>query len=230
MPILTNLPLDITLDQVLLGQGADPQIIRARRPRLVTAAERALTEGLPLLAPQVAYEQLAVKEVRHERILFENGESLTGPLIAQQLMSAQSVVILLCTVGPAIEELSLRYVESDPVHSFALYGVGSAATEALSTAACRYFGQQAAEQGLLTTVPLNPGLEGWPIERGQPEIFGIIDSKAIGVQLLPSFVMRPVKSTSLVVGLGKEIDTSARICDFCAKRYTCAFQDHYSHP
>jgi len=227
MHLLNDLPLSITLDQVLLGQGADPQVIRARRPRLVAAAERALAEGLPLLTPRVAYEQLVVREIRHERILLENGESLTGPLIAQQLMSAQSVVILVCTVGPAIEELSLGYVESDPVHSFALYGVGSAATEALGTAACRYFGEQAAKQGLLTTIPLSPGLEGWPVERGQPEIFRILDASAIGVELLPSYVMRPAKSTSLVVGIGKQIDTSARICDFCARHYTCAFQDHY---
>ena len=227
MPILTDLPIEVTVDQVLLGQGADPQIIRARRPKLVTAAERALVEGLPLLAPVVAYEQLAVKEVRHERILLENDAALTGPLITQQLMSAQSVVVLLCTVGDAIEKLSLRALESDPVHSLALYGVGSAATEALSTAACRYFGQQAAEQGLLTTVPLSPGLEGWPVERGQPEIFRILDAAAIGVELLPSFLMRPVKSTSLVVGVSKHIDTSAHICDFCSRRYTCSFQEQY---
>ena len=227
MPILPDLPLDITIDQVLLGQGADPQVIRARRPRLVAAAERALAEGLPLLAPRVAYEQLPVKEVRHERILLENGHALTGPLVAGQLMTAEKVVVLLCTVGDAIEKLSLRTLESDPVHSLALYGVGSAATEALSTAACRYFGEQAARQGLLSTVPLSPGLEGWPVERGQPEVFRILDAAAIGVELLPSFLMRPVKSTSLVVGIGKHIDTSARFCDFCSRRYTCAFQEQY---
>ncbi len=227
MPLLPDLPLDITIDQVLLGQGADPQVIRARRPRLVAAAERALAEGLPLLAPRVVYEQLVVREVRHERILLENGHALTGPLVAGQLMAAQSVVVLLCTVGDSIEKLSLRTLESDPVHSLALYGVGSAATEALSTAACRHFGEQAARQGLLTTVPLSPGLEGWPVERGQPEVFRILDAAAIGVELLPSFLMRPVKSTSLVVGVGKHIDTSARICDFCSRRYTCAFQEQY---
>lgn len=228
MPILANLPFDLAIDQVLLGQGADPQIIRARRPRLVAAAERALAEGLPLLAPRVVYEQVAVREVHHERILLENGQALSGPLVAGQLMSAESVVVLLCTVGDAIEKLSLRYLESDPLHSLALYGVGSAAAEALSTAACHYFGEQTAQQGLLTTVPLSPGLDGWPVERGQPEVFRILDAAAIGVELLPSLLMRPAKSTSLVVGIGKNFDTSARICDFCARRYSCAFQDHYA--
>ncbi len=226
MPLLPALSFDLTIDQVLLGQGARPQALRARRPRLVAAAKRALAEGLPLLAPRVVYEQLKILEVRHERILLENGHVLSGPLVARQLMSAQSVVVLLCTVGDVIEKLSLRYLESDPLHSLALYGVGSAAAEALSAAACHYFGEQAARQGLETTVPLSPGLEGWPVERGQPEVFRILDAAAIGVELLPSFLMRPVKSTSLVVGMGKSIHTSSRICDFCSRRYACAFQDH----
>jgi hypothetical protein len=225
MPTLTNWTLNLTIDQVLLGQGADPQIIRIRRPKLVAAAERALMEGLPLIAPVVAYEQLNVKAVRHEQILLDGGAALTGPLIARHLMTARSVVAMLCTIGPALEELSLRYLESNPIHSLALYGVGSAATEALSTAACRYFGEQAAQSGLLTTSPLSPGLEGWPVERGQPEIFRIIDAAAVGVTLLPSLVMRPVKSLSLVIGVGSQIDTSARICDFCSKRETCTFQN-----
>lgn len=228
MPILTNWTLDITPDQVLTGQGADPRIIRARRPRLVAAAERALAEGLPLVAPVVAWAQLAVREVRHERIVLENGAALTGPLVARQLMTAQSVVAMVCTIGPALEELSLGCVESDPVYSLALYGVGSAAAEALSTAACRYFGEQAEKAGLLTTIPLSPGLEGWPVDRGQPEIFNLVNAAEAGVSLLPSFIMRPVKSVSLVVGFGQQIDTAARICDFCSKRTTCTFQDHYA--
>lgn len=228
MPLLTDWMLEINIDQVLLGQGANPQIVRARRPRLVAAAERALAEGLPLIAPAVAVGQYAIQEIRHERILLENGATLSGPLVARQLMSARSIVAMVCTIGPALEELSLSYVESDPIHSLALYGVGSAAAEALSTAACQYYSSQAAQAGLLTTIPLSPGLEGWPVDRGQPEIFRLVDSAAAGVTLLPSFIMRPVKSVSLVIGLGEQIDTAARICDFCSRRETCTFQDHYA--
>jgi len=144
--------------------------------------------------------------------------------VAGQLRDAQSVVILVCTVGNPIERLSLQYLESDPLHSLALYGVGSAAVESLSVAACHYFREQAAQQGLLTTIPITPGLEGWPIEQGQPEIFHIVNAAAIGVDLLPSFTMRPIKSTSLMIGMGTHIDTSGGICYFCSKYSVCAFQ------
>lgn len=227
MPVLTDLSFELTVDQVLLGQGADPAIIRARRPMLVEAAERALDDGAPLLRPVVAYERRDVKEILHERILLDGGAALTGPLVARQLLGARSVVAMVCTIGPALEQASLRCAMEDPVHSLALYGVGSAAAEALSTAACSHFGQQAAVSGLQTTIPLSPGLDGWPVERGQPEIFRLVDAAAAGVTLLPSLVMKPVKSVSLVIGIGEQFDADARVCDFCAKRTTCTFQSHY---
>ena len=36
------------------AQGADPKIIRLRKPAIVTAAEEALATGIPLLAPAIA--------------------------------------------------------------------------------------------------------------------------------------------------------------------------------
>ena len=45
--------LNITVDSVLRGQGADPDIIRTRSPRLIDIAEGALAEALDLLDPEV---------------------------------------------------------------------------------------------------------------------------------------------------------------------------------
>jgi hypothetical protein len=38
--------LAFDVDDILRGQGAIPEIIRTRRPSLVSAAQRALAEGL----------------------------------------------------------------------------------------------------------------------------------------------------------------------------------------
>ena len=55
MHILREWDLQIDVDGVLRGQGADPAIIRSRSPRLVACAEQALEEGLQYLQPAVAY-------------------------------------------------------------------------------------------------------------------------------------------------------------------------------
>lgn len=222
MPILRDWTIEIGVDDVLRGQAADPQVMRARRPGLVGVAERAIKAGLPLAAPVVAYRQVAVQRVKHDQIMLAGGHTLSGPLAARMLAPARQVVAAVCSIGPALETLSREFFESDPLFSLALYGVGSAAVEALSMAACRHFGAQSAQPGWHSTAPLSPGLEGWPLARGQSEIFALVPEAAgAGISLLSSSAMLPRKSVSLVIGLGPNVDAEASICDFCAARHAC---------
>lgn len=70
--------LQVSVDQVLRGQGADPEAVRRRRPALVEAAEWALGEGQPLLRPAVLLEELVVEELRHEWLSLAGGGRLKG--------------------------------------------------------------------------------------------------------------------------------------------------------
>jgi len=58
MPLIKNWNLVLEVDQVLRAQGADPAILRTRRPALVEIAQQALEEGLPLLEPAVLYGEM----------------------------------------------------------------------------------------------------------------------------------------------------------------------------
>jgi hypothetical protein len=40
--------------------------------------------------------------------------------------------------------------------------------------------------------------------------------------------MIPQKSLTMVMGIGVEMNSSARTCDYCAMRETCRYQDHYT--
>jgi hypothetical protein len=227
MPLLRDWNLPIDVDQILRGQGADPAAIRARRPALVQAAEQALQEGLVHLAPVAAYRELAIESLRHERLVLQGGGELTGPLIAQHLRSAQQVVILICTIGDALERLVSRAMSEDPVRGLALDGLGSAAAEGLAAAAATHFEDRAKAQGLQTTIPLSPGMVGWPVEEGQAQVFSLVDADQAGITLTPGGMMIPRKSISLVLGVGQDVAAEGRACDFCNLRETCRYQDHY---
>jgi hypothetical protein len=227
MPLLRDWDLSLDVDQVLRAQGADPAVIRARRPALVDAAEQALQEGLAYLAPVAAYRELAVESLRHER-LFLTGGVLTGPLVAQHLRSAQQVVVLACTIGDALERVISEAMSEDPVRGLALDGLGSAAAEGLAAAAAAHFEDQARAQGLQTTIPLSPGMVGWPVEEGQAEIFSLVDGGEAGISLTSGGMMVPRKSISLVLGVGKDVAAEGRACDFCNLRETCRYQNHYA--
>jgi hypothetical protein len=54
MPVLRDWELALDADKVLWGQGADPALVRVRRPRLVAIAEATIAEGRPLLTPATA--------------------------------------------------------------------------------------------------------------------------------------------------------------------------------
>ncbi len=222
MPILCDWTINISVDDVLRCQGANPQVVRARRPGLVRLAERALTDGLPLAEPAAVYAIWDVSRVQHNRVILSGGPTLSGVLVGRMLSAARAVAAVVCTIGSALETLSLEALSTDPPLSLALDGVGSAAVEALSMAICRYFGDWANVRRWQSTPPLSPGLEGWPLLHGQAEIFALLPETAqAGIRLLPSGGMLPRKSLSLVIGLGPNVDASADMCDFCASRHAC---------
>ena len=107
---LGKLDLAFDADAVMRGQGADPAMLRARRPALAQIAEQALEEGSPLVEPSVICRAFEVEGVRHERLLLEGGVELRGKLIAEHLGMAKRVYVLLCTIGPMLEHVCGRDV------------------------------------------------------------------------------------------------------------------------
>lgn len=224
VPILRDWDLTLSADDVLRAQGGDPASIRARRPQFVEIAEQALAEGVPLLQPAVLYQRLAVKSLIHERILLDGGGVLSGPLVGRHLAASSQVAVVACTVGPELEKRAAAAMASGWAHGLALDGVGSAAAEALAEAACHTLEEQAAQEGLKTTTPINPGLVGWPVPEGQQQIFGLLDTLAIGLTLLPTGLMLPQKSVSLVIGLGANVVSEGVPCDYCGMRERCRYR------
>ena len=228
MPILEDWDLSVDVDQILRGQGADPQLVRMRSPKIVEAAEWALNEGLDLIQPRVLYESYEVEELRHEKLRLQSGSELSGKLITQHLGPASSVVIILCTIGAELERRSNEVSSEDLILGLALDGLGSAAVEILANATCNFFETQASTLDQSTSIPLSPGMLEWTVEVGQREIFDLLDSNKINVSLTESMLMIPKKSLTFVLGMGAEILELGTSCDYCSLRETCRYQDHYA--
>jgi hypothetical protein len=219
--------LDINVDSVLRGQGADPKSIRKRSPRLVEVAARALDMAITLVEPKVTWKQVGVKSLKHEKLELEDGTLLRGPLVSQHLVGADAVMAVLCTVGSKIDQHATETMAADMVLGLAIDGVGSAAVEALANAFCRTNEIEAEAKGLKTTMPLSPGMIGWSVEEGQPVIFDLLESSEIGIELTPHKIMVPRKSLSMLIGVGTGLGEQASTCDYCAMKETCQYQDHY---
>ena len=223
--IKEDLPIDV--ESVLRGQGANPEVIRSRRPRLFSMAERALDEGKELLRPAVLYRQLQVKETRHDQLILENQFKLSGEIVSRHLISVQSIIAIICTIGKELENYASRFSDSNLSYGLALDGVGSAGVESLANAVCNYFEKENLKKGFRTTMPLSPGMLGWPVEKGQPILFEILQPGKIGIALNPQYMMSPRKSVSILIGVGKELGNSGNPCDYCAMNAICRYKDQY---
>jgi len=223
MTVLDKWDLRLNVDAV---QGADPAAIRKRSPRLVESAGRALEEGNLLLQPRVIARRLLIEDLQHERLKLEGNGRLSGGLLAEHMGGAQEVVIVLCTVGEELERRAAEISREDAVYGLALDGVGSAGVEALANAACALFEKEASEADCQVTIPLSPGMVGWSVEQGQPQIFDLLDAGEIGVRLTESMMMVPRKSLTFVLGIGRELITGGRTCDYCSLKETCRYRDH----
>jgi hypothetical protein len=227
--VISNWKLVVDSDMVLRGQGADPSIIRKRKPRLVEIAEQALEEGMSLIAPVAVYCVLDVKAFRHEIFELSNGTKLSGAPLSQHLAPAKQIAAIVCTLGDSLEQRVSTLMHSDPSYAFALDGFGSAAMEALGGAVCSTLDNEVKTIGAHTSVPLSPGILGWAVDVGQAQIFSILDTAKIGVSLNDSAQMTPHKSISMVLGIGATPFGEGRMCDFCGLRETCRYQNREGH-
>ena len=219
--------LEFDVDAVLRGQGANPAVLRARRPGLVRLAERAMQEGQPLIDPRIVHRDFAVQSVRHNHLELEGGARLRGKLVVHELAQARRIHVLLCTIGTGIEDQVSVAWKSNPAYGLALDGVGSAAVEALANQVCRSLELLEQAHGWQTTIPLSPGMADWTVEQGQPDIFRLLEREELPVVLSPNYLMQPRKSLTMVIGAGPETSSTGRTCDYCSLRNVCRYQDHY---
>ncbi len=213
--------LDVDVDDVLRSQAADPAEIRARSPRLVQFAEEALEQGRELIDPAVLATTKRVADVRHNHILLEGGGRITGPLVVEHLAAAEEVTVMLCSIGSRLPDRATEVSDTHVVRGMALDAVGSAAVHSLAAAACNRVEDDAVERQMHASLPLSPGLDGWPVDVGQRDIFSMIDPREIGVELTSSSQMVPIKSVTVVLGVGAHVTATGQICDYCSLRHTC---------
>jgi hypothetical protein len=234
MPILDVWDLQLNIDQVLRAQGAIPDEIRSRRPDLVKLNEKAISIGKHFLHPMVLYEKFQVVNFIHDRLELYSRNSksgthyLTGKLISQHLARAQEILVICCTIGGELEDHVGSVFKIDPGLAVALDGVASAAVETLAIHVCNHFANQVKNAGLTTTLPLNPGMIGWPVDQGQLQIFSLLDCDEIQVSITDSWMMVPMKSLTMVLGIGENLTTKETPCEYCSLKGICKYQNHYA--
>jgi hypothetical protein len=217
--------LHVTLDQLMQLHGVDGAGRPVKR-EIVEGYRDLLSEGLDLAGPAYGYDSVRVTSGTTEGLSFEDGHRFTGDVVAKNLQFSESVFLILCTIGPVLEERVAEYKRmGQPSKAFVLDSVGSLITDELGRIACTAVDELAKEAGLASTVPLSPGYTNWPLT-AQEVFYDLLDFEALGVSLSATHIMSPLKSCTLAIGVGAKVKRlhDGATCDFCQFNGRCRLQ------
>lgn len=206
------------VEAVLRAQGAGASA--RHRDRIAALAERAILTGSPLLRRAAVSRRLRIERVLHSRVCLAGGVTISGPLVSSRLGRSREMVIVVATVGPGIGDAIREAARVSASLALALEGVATAGLEAWVAQLQATLQRAAAERQWHAASAIGPGMEGWPLDPGQRELFGAIGDDG-PVRLLEGGMMWPRHSLSFVVGLGPDLPGAGEPCDWCGARARC---------
>jgi hypothetical protein len=215
----------VTLDEERISREMGQSFARVlKTPKLLTVFQEEIAEAQQLIEPAACWDTLPVREIRHEKVVLANGTRIGGGPVAAVVGGADDLVVGVCTVGAPISQQAEAYTRAkDLFRGMVLSDLASYAVDLVRQGLCELVEGEAARQGLHVSTPLSPGESEWPVSE-QAVLFSLVDAGEIGVTLSSSMVMRPLKSLSLVMGVGSRPMGSegGTGCDFCTIRDRCA--------
>jgi hypothetical protein len=204
--------------------GTLPRLLT--RPGVRADWEAALADAAEIIEPAAAWDTYPIRELRHERLILTSGATLGGGPLTTVVAGASELAVGVCTAGAAISRRVTEYQHSERrLRAMFLDDLGSWAVDQVRQQLCQTIETEAVARGWQASASLSPGESAWPVTQ-QSVLFSLLDTQPIGVVLTESLVMSPIKSLSLVIGIGPGPlgVQGASNCDFCTLRERCNYR------
>lgn len=189
------------------GASLPPSVMERVRQAMQTCRGR--------VRPRGVYRVYRVKRAGPHWLELAGGARLRGR-VGEFLGSAERAAVFLATAGEEIVELAEQAMRArDTLGGLIYHALGSALAEAMVERIVAEV-QRGLGPGEALTMRYSPGYCGIPLSE-QRTLFSLIDAACIGVELLPTLIMRPLKSVSGVVGIGpaERVRAYGNPCDDC---------------
>ncbi len=169
------------------------------------------------IRPAVTCEKFGIKEKYDDKVILDNSVVFEGEYIASKLKKCDYVVITVTTIGKEIDSIIKSSFENgDYLKGMIADSIGTTAVEYINKAMWNKLISNIKDTDMGITSRLSPGSGGWDI-KGQKGISASVDASKIGVRFTDSYLMVPLKSTSVMYGFGKGIGITRadHICSEC---------------
>lgn len=224
MPVLNEFEFEISLADLrqlrtLHSKKGLNSGIRALLPEVLAEVEERA-----LLRPAIAWESRRVLEVSGSRVRLAGGSELAqAEAVVELLGDAEELVMVVGSIGPALDLLSRDwFANGRELEAFVLSEVGNLAVGKLNDCIPQSIADWAVGRGLETSGALSPGGTGIDLSE-QRVVVELASAERIGVELTSTCMLTPLKSISMVIGLGHGLPkwSHAQACELCASRDRC---------
>ncbi len=233
MPVVSDYPLEISLAELrrlrtLHGKNGLHPRIRGLLPEILAeVVERKILE------PGIAWESFRLLEASGTRVRLAGGSELTqAAAVVELLGTADELVMAVASIGPELDGVAREWsAEGRTVEAFVLGEIGSLAIGKLGDGIPVSVAEWAADRGFETSGALSPGGTGVDLTE-QRIVVELAGAQRIGVELTSACMLAPVKSMSMLIGVGHGLPTwtHAQACDLCSSRDRCRLRRTDSEP
>jgi len=139
----------------------------------------------------------------------------TKNIVATPLKKMTGAALFVATVGPEFDEWSRSAFDSgDPLKGYIIDLLGSEIAESIADWINEKIIEYAKKDGLFCSNRYSPGYCGWNVAE-QHKLFGFLPDNFCGISLTESALMKPHKSVSGIIGMGKDIEFQDYPCEVC---------------
>lgn len=178
-----------------------------RRPERVAPPLREVARQMAALAQTLLEPRGWLRRARVRGVEPQGGVLLDGDVafqsqaLARRLDGAAEAVLLVLTIGSALERRAQTLMREERVVEGLLLDTGGwVAIDALLRDVRQVLAADARRRGYRLTARLAPGFAGWPLEQ-QRALLDAFGEDRVTVRLTESYMMRPGKSVTGVYGL-----------------------------
>jgi hypothetical protein len=233
MTVRNQLPLEVSLAELRRlrtlhsKSGLHPHI-RALLPKVLDEVVAS-----KLLQPAIAWDSRRLLETSGTRVRLEGGLVFEqAEAIVEMLSEASELVMAVGSIGPNLEQRAREWASNGrQVEAFILGEIGNLAIGKLSDYIPHSIREWALGRGFEISGALSPGGKDFDLAE-QRLVVEIASARRIGVELTTACMLLPIKSVSMVIGLGHGLPTwdRSQACDLCSSRDHCRLRSLDSEP
>ncbi len=206
--------------EFLMGyqHGAIPESIsRILKEALDRAPDYCAIQGGFVIKDAISFDNNA------RLITVDNVTFNPGDIVYNQVKKAEKMAIFACTSGPGISDWSKKLMaEGDPAAGYIVDLVGSEIVESATDRIHASLSAIVTASGCRISNRYSPGYCGWNVSE-QHQLFSLLPDNFCGIQLSDSALMKPIKSVSGIIGIGRDVRYNSYSCDIC-NSYNCPYR------